>query len=167
MRTNDVHFDLLWKEIGFSLDGEIFILGIEMIKWITIMSCHLHSTQLIVSNLFFTRKYWNIHDNTFFPLWILWSIRDITARAKMADVGELVKQGAEAKLFKSTFYGLPCMVKERFPKTYRHPSLDKSLTNQRVKGEVKAFLRCRMHGKFCYAHNFQSLSWVRMFLHDT
>ncbi|XP_046552690.1 EKC/KEOPS complex subunit TP53RK-like [Haliotis rubra] len=59
---------------------------------------------------------------------------------------QLVQQGAEARLYSSSFYGQPCMVKERFSKSYRHPTLDKSLTSQRIKGEVRAMLRCRTHG---------------------
>ncbi|XP_062608871.1 EKC/KEOPS complex subunit TP53RK-like [Saccostrea cucullata] len=59
---------------------------------------------------------------------------------------ELWKQGAEAKIYKTNFYGKPCIVKERFVKSYRHPSLDKSLTAHRVKSEVRAMLRCRMNG---------------------
>ena len=58
-----------------------------------------------------------------------------------------LKQGAEAKLEKCTFYGKPCLVKERFKKKYRHAVLDKSLTTQRMKSEVRAMLRCRTNGK--------------------
>ncbi|KAK3085672.1 hypothetical protein FSP39_006944 [Pinctada imbricata] len=58
----------------------------------------------------------------------------------------LIKQGAEAKLYSATFHGRPCIVKERFKKSYRHPSLDQSLTNQRIKSEVRALLRSRMNG---------------------
>ncbi|XP_076449186.1 EKC/KEOPS complex subunit Tp53rkb-like [Babylonia areolata] len=57
-----------------------------------------------------------------------------------------LKQGAEAKLQKCTFYGKPCLVKERFQKKYRHPVLDRSLTTQRLKSEVRAMLRCRTNG---------------------
>ena len=56
------------------------------------------------------------------------------------------KQGAEARLFTSVFYGKPCIVKERFTKSYRHPQLDKSLTAQRMKAEVRTMLRCRTLG---------------------
>ncbi|XP_041357906.1 EKC/KEOPS complex subunit TP53RK-like [Gigantopelta aegis] len=56
------------------------------------------------------------------------------------------KQGAEARLYTSSFYGKPCIVKERFSKSYRHPKLDKSLTTQRIKAEVRAMLRCRTFG---------------------
>ena len=59
---------------------------------------------------------------------------------------ELVKQGAEAKLYRTTFYGKDCMVKERFSKKYRHPALDKSLTLQRLKAEVRAVNKCRNLG---------------------
>ncbi|KAL8619475.1 hypothetical protein ACOMHN_011826 [Nucella lapillus] len=57
-----------------------------------------------------------------------------------------MKQGAEAKLHKCMFYNKPCLVKERFKKKYRHPVLDKSLTTQRLKSEVRAMLRCRTNG---------------------
>ncbi|XP_064640484.1 EKC/KEOPS complex subunit TP53RK-like [Lineus longissimus] len=58
----------------------------------------------------------------------------------------LLKQGAEGRIFKSELYGLPCIIKERFPKTYRHPALDKSLTAQRTKSEVRCIMRCRANG---------------------
>ncbi|VDI32938.1 TP53 regulating kinase and related kinases [Mytilus galloprovincialis] len=68
------------------------------------------------------------------------------SRNSIATMPVLMKQGAEAKLYKSTFYGKPCIIKERFTKCYRHPSLDKSLTTHRIKSEVRALLRCRMNG---------------------
>ncbi|KAK3731753.1 hypothetical protein RRG08_035422 [Elysia crispata] len=57
-----------------------------------------------------------------------------------------VLQGAEAKLYVGDFYGRPCIMKERFVKNYRHPTLDKALTNQRIKSEVRANLRCKISG---------------------
>ncbi|XP_021373529.1 TP53-regulating kinase-like [Mizuhopecten yessoensis] len=66
----------------------------------------------------------------------------------MATERTLMKQGAEAKLYRENFYGRPCIVKERFKKTYRHPTLDASLTAQRMKSEVRAMLRSRMCGIF-------------------
>lgn len=69
-----------------------------------------------------------------------------TISCEVRDNMELWKQGAEAKIHKTDFYGKPCIVKERFSKSYRHPILDKSLTAQRVKSEVRAMLRCRMSG---------------------
>ena len=61
----------------------------------------------------------------------------------------LMKQGAEAKIYSGTFMGRPAIIKERFSKAYRHPDLDKSLTVQRTKAEVRSIMRCRMIGKFC------------------
>ncbi|CAH1783431.1 unnamed protein product [Owenia fusiformis] len=59
---------------------------------------------------------------------------------------KLLKQGAEAKLFTGDYFGRPCLIKERFKKTYRHPILDKSLTSQRTKNEVRSMVKCRMLG---------------------
>ncbi|CAN8277209.1 unnamed protein product [Cochlearia groenlandica] len=44
----------------------------------------------------------------------------------------LIKQGAEARVFESTFIGRRCVVKERFSKKYRHPILDSKLTIKRL-----------------------------------
>lgn len=44
----------------------------------------------------------------------------------------LVKQGAEARVFESTFVGRRSIVKERFSKKYRHPTLDSKLTLKRL-----------------------------------
>jgi TP53 regulating kinase-like protein len=73
---------------------------------------------------------------------------------------ELWKQGAEAKIYKTNFYGRPCIVKERFSKSYRHPSLDKSLTAHRVKSEVRAMLRCRVNGKVLFLAHLSTGAWV-------
>lgn len=55
---------------------------------------------------------------------------------------ELIKQGAEAKLYAGTYLGKPTVIKERFSKSYRHPLLDASLTKERTKSEAKAILKC-------------------------
>jgi len=60
--------------------------------------------------------------------------------------GELVKQGAEAKLYKTTFQDRPAIIKVRFSKGYRHPQLDKQLTKRRLKAEVKGLERCKKLG---------------------
>ncbi|VFQ62947.1 unnamed protein product [Cuscuta campestris] len=44
----------------------------------------------------------------------------------------LIKQGAEARIFESTFVGQRSIVKERFSKKYRHPTLDLKLTLRRL-----------------------------------
>ncbi len=63
---------------------------------------------------------------------------------------ELLKQGAEAKVYIGT-YDQPdnpteitnVVVKERFEKTYRHPELDRALTSKRIKNEVKLLIRVK------------------------
>ena len=70
----------------------------------------------------------------------------------MASVGDvlpkrvLLKQGAEARLYRTEFYKRKTIVKERFTKSYRHPSLDEKLTNRRTNQEVRSMLRCRKAG---------------------
>uniref|UniRef100_A0A6B2LP35 non-specific serine/threonine protein kinase n=1 Tax=Arcella intermedia TaxID=1963864 RepID=A0A6B2LP35_9EUKA len=42
--------------------------------------------------------------------------------------------------------GRPAIVKERFAKKYRHPTLDKKINNQRVQTEAKMLVRVRGFG---------------------
>lgn len=60
---------------------------------------------------------------------------------------QLFKQGAEARLYKGTFFGRKTIVKERFSKKYRHPELDERLTKERLRAELKGLLRCKNIGK--------------------
>jgi len=48
------------------------------------------------------------------------------------------------KLYKGTLTtnGEPVLLKHRFKKTYRHASLDASLTKSRIAGEARALLKC-------------------------
>lgn len=62
------------------------------------------------------------------------------------EVMELVKQGAEARVFRLSYLGLPAIVKERFKKHYRHPTLDEKLTHRRMLQECRSMLRCRKAG---------------------
>ncbi|XP_061640999.1 EKC/KEOPS complex subunit TP53RK [Phyllopteryx taeniolatus] len=59
---------------------------------------------------------------------------------------ELLKQGAEARIYRTVFLGNPTIVKERFLKRYRHPLLDEKLTHRRTVQEVRSILRCRRAG---------------------
>ncbi|XP_077430306.1 EKC/KEOPS complex subunit TP53RK-like [Vanacampus margaritifer] len=59
---------------------------------------------------------------------------------------KLLKQGAEARVYQAVFLGRPTIVKERFPKRYRHPVLDEKLTHRRTVQEVRSILRCRRAG---------------------
>jgi len=56
----------------------------------------------------------------------------------------LLRQGAEARLYTGKFLGQKSIVKERFSKKYRHPQLDDRLTKDRLKGEVRSLMRCKM-----------------------
>jgi TP53 regulating kinase-like protein len=59
---------------------------------------------------------------------------------------ELIKQGAEGKLYRTIYDQKPCLIKERFVKNYRHPDLDKQLTKSRIRAEEKAIKRCEIAG---------------------
>lgn len=60
--------------------------------------------------------------------------------------GVLVKQGAEARVFESDFLGRRSIVKERFSKKYRHPSLDSKLTLKRLNAEARNMTKARKLG---------------------
>ncbi|KAG8183939.1 hypothetical protein JTE90_006864 [Oedothorax gibbosus] len=71
---------------------------------------------------------------------------------------ELFNQGSEARVYKGTFLGKPSILKERFVKTYRHTDLDKTLTAERMKAEVRALNKCFDIGVKCPAVYFADLS---------
>ncbi|KAJ6831527.1 EKC/KEOPS complex subunit bud32 [Iris pallida] len=62
------------------------------------------------------------------------------------DFGVLLKQGAEARVFESTFVGRRSIVKERFSKKYRHPTLDTKLTLKRLNAEARCMTKARRLG---------------------
>ncbi|XP_029948016.1 EKC/KEOPS complex subunit TP53RK [Salarias fasciatus] len=66
--------------------------------------------------------------------------------AAVLEAAELLKQGAEARLYRTRFLGRPAIVKQRFPKRYRHPLLDEKLSQRRTAQEVRSILRCRRAG---------------------
>lgn len=59
---------------------------------------------------------------------------------------ELIKQGAEAKLYKGVYLGKEAIIKERFCKSYRDEHLDTLLTKERMKAEARAIVRCKSCG---------------------
>lgn len=61
---------------------------------------------------------------------------------------ELITQGAEGRLYKTTYLlpSLPCALKYRPPKPYRHPTLDARLTRARILAEARVLVRCRRDG---------------------
>ncbi|XP_074311046.1 uncharacterized protein LOC141646937 isoform X2 [Silene latifolia] len=58
----------------------------------------------------------------------------------------LLKQGAEARVFESAFVGRRCIIKERFSKKYRHPTLDSKLTLKRLNAEARCMTKARKLG---------------------
>ncbi|KAJ8260096.1 hypothetical protein GJAV_G00177000 [Gymnothorax javanicus] len=78
----------------------------------------------------------------------------------------LLKQGAEARVYKGQFLGKPTIVKERFPKLYRHPALDEKLTHRRTVQEVRSILRCRKAGISTPAVYFVDYTSHCIFLED-
>ncbi|RDW62822.1 hypothetical protein BP5796_11124 [Coleophoma crateriformis] len=61
---------------------------------------------------------------------------------------QLVTQGAEALLYRSTYLlpTLPCALKYRPSKPYRHPILDARLTKHRILSEARVLAKCRREG---------------------
>lgn len=62
----------------------------------------------------------------------------------------LIAQGAEARLHKGVYLGKTVLIKERFEKTYRHPTLDTRLTKERIKAETRALVKAKAAGKFMF-----------------
>ncbi|KAI1344920.1 tyrosine protein kinase [Xylariaceae sp. FL0016] len=61
---------------------------------------------------------------------------------------KLITQGAEARLYKTTYLlpDLPCALKYRPPKPWRHPTLDARLTRHRILSEARILAKCRREG---------------------
>ena len=60
----------------------------------------------------------------------------------------LITQGAEGRLYKTTYLDgeLPCALKYRPPKPWRHPTLDQRLTRHRILSEARILAKCRRDG---------------------
>lgn len=50
------------------------------------------------------------------------------------------------RVFASELHGVACVVKERFAKGYRHPTLDARLRRSRLLAEARALFRARKAG---------------------
>ncbi|RDL39182.1 Protein kinase-like (PK-like) [Venustampulla echinocandica] len=61
---------------------------------------------------------------------------------------ELIAQGAEALLYRTTYLlpSIPCALKYRPSKPYRHPILDTRLTKHRILSEARVLVKCRKEG---------------------
>jgi len=63
--------------------------------------------------------------------------------------GSLICQGAEGKVFETRYIGKPTIIKQRFKKKYRHPTLDTKLTKQRLTSEARSLVKARKLGVHC------------------
>ncbi len=72
---------------------------------------------------------------------------------------ELICQGAEARLFRCLYFGRRAILKERFVKTYRHPDLDKTISLQRLKGEVRLLTRAKQLG--IHTPSIYHIDWAK------
>ncbi|TQV99362.1 hypothetical protein V2A60_004841 [Cordyceps javanica] len=61
---------------------------------------------------------------------------------------ELITQGAEGRLYKTTYLlpSVPCALKYRPAKPWRHPTLDARLTKHRILSEARILTKCRRDG---------------------
>ncbi|KTW26244.1 Kae1-associated kinase Bud32 [Pneumocystis jirovecii RU7] len=67
----------------------------------------------------------------------------------------LIKQGAESLTYKTLFLpGIPCLLKIRFAKPYRHPVLDERLRKHRIHVEARLLYKCYKGGISCPALYF-------------
>lgn len=58
----------------------------------------------------------------------------------------LLCQGAEGKVYLSSFCGKRAIVKERLSKSYRVPMLDRKINKQRMQQEIRCMVKCRRSG---------------------
>ncbi|XP_026728606.1 EKC/KEOPS complex subunit TP53RK [Trichoplusia ni] len=56
---------------------------------------------------------------------------------------QLLKQGAEARVYICKYLGKQTIIKERFQKKYRHPDLDIEIVKERIRNEARSILRCK------------------------
>eukprot|EP00808_Paulinella_micropora_P027958 g35791.t1 len=58
----------------------------------------------------------------------------------------ILRQGAEAKVYRTNFLGRDTIIKDRFPKRYRHPALDTKIRAHQIKTEVRCIAKARKLG---------------------
>jgi TP53 regulating kinase and related kinases len=61
-------------------------------------------------------------------------------------MSEFLFQGAEAKVFSSTYLGKDVVIKQRLSKSYRVQELDKKINKQRLLQEARCIVKCRRAG---------------------
>lgn len=66
-------------------------------------------------------------------------------------------QHTQQKVYKAYLHStplVPVLLKHRFNKQYRHPTLDASLTKSRVAGEARALMKCLRYTTYRISYNF-------------
>ena len=61
-------------------------------------------------------------------------------------MADFIFQGAEARVYTTTFAGHPAVVKERLVKSYRVVELDRKINKQRLLQEARCIVKCRRAG---------------------
>eukprot|EP00918_Siedleckia_nematoides_P071973 GHVU01157245.1.p1 GENE.GHVU01157245.1~~GHVU01157245.1.p1 ORF type:complete len:279 (-),score=39.23 GHVU01157245.1:265-1101(-) len=59
---------------------------------------------------------------------------------------DVLFQGAEARVYRTTVVGKEAVLKHRFPKRYRHPTMDASICWTRTVNEARNMFKCRSAG---------------------
>jgi TP53 regulating kinase-like protein len=77
---------------------------------------------------------------------------------------ELLAQGAEARVFAGVFNSRKTVIKERFPKVYRHPDIDIRLRSARMGQEARMLIRARQAGVYAPAVYFADLTACALYL---
>lgn len=57
-----------------------------------------------------------------------------------------MRRGAEASVYIGLYDKMPCLIKERTTKAYRHSELDRKITRQRMRAEQRGIARCEKAG---------------------
>ena len=64
----------------------------------------------------------------------------------MYTMSEFLFQGAEARVYTTSFMGTPAVLKERLSKSYRVKELDQKINKQRLLQEARCIVKCRRAG---------------------
>ena len=59
---------------------------------------------------------------------------------------QLIKEGAESRIYRSTWHDKEVIIKSRIPKSYRHEIIDRQLRNERLKNEANLIREARDSG---------------------
>jgi Kae1-associated kinase Bud32 len=92
--------------------------------------------------------------------------RGLPSTAKLVPLvmTEFLFQGAEARVYTTSFMGTPAVLKERLSKSYRVQELDKKINKQRLLQEARCIVKCRRAGVACPAIYLVDLENFRLYM---